>query len=44
MKVTVLTKARIGFAIALGVPIGAAEFAAFTHIEFLRRNVLHDDH
>ena len=40
MKVTVLTKARIGFAIALGVPIGAAEFAAFTHIEFLRRNVL----
>src|SRR5438034_1282569 len=39
MKVTVLTKARIGFAIALGVPIGAAEFAAFTHIEFLRRNV-----
>jgi len=40
MKVTVLTKARIGFAIALGVPIGAAEFAAFTHIEFLRCNVL----
>ncbi len=40
MKVTVLTKARIGFAIALGVPIAAAEFAAFTHIEFLRRNVL----
>jgi len=40
MKVDVLTKSRIGFAIALGVPIGAAEFAAFTHIEFLRRNVL----
>jgi len=40
MKVTVLTKARIGFAIALGVPIGTAEFAALTHIEFLRRNVL----
>ena len=39
MNVTVLTKARIGFAIALGVPIGAAEFAAFTHIEFLHRNV-----
>ena len=39
MKVTVLTKARVGFAIALGVPIGAAEFAAFTHIAFLRRNV-----
>jgi len=39
MKVTVLTRARIGFAIALGVPIGAAEFAAFAHIEFLRRNM-----
>ena len=40
MKVTVLTKARIGFAIALGVLFGAAEFTALTHIEFLRRNVL----
>src|SRR5438445_3692643 len=40
MKVTVLTKARIGFAIALGVLFGAAEFTALTRIEFLRRNVL----
>src|SRR4051812_5313439 len=39
MKVTVLTRARIGFAVALGVPIAAAEFAVFTHIEYLRRNV-----
>src|SRR5258708_10978112 len=40
MKVTVLTKARIGFAIALAVPIEAAVLGAFAHIEFLRRNVL----
>ena len=40
MKLTVLAKSRIGFAIALGVVFGAAEFTALTQIEFLRRNVL----
>src|SRR5437879_309943 len=39
MKVGAMTKARIGFAVGLGIGIGLVEAAVFYHVEVLQRNV-----